>query len=106
MECNMTTPRIFGYVVNLNERGSFYADVRDLDDKTLYEVKSNDEDGEIFEVESGFMKHAQDIKGLLEHLIDVGVLQKGDYLVEGRHFDKLQGKYERGELNNDEDLEP
>lgn len=34
---------IFGYFVNLDERGEFYADVRDEAGKTVYEIRSEDE---------------------------------------------------------------
>jgi hypothetical protein len=43
---------IYGYYINLNERGYFSADVRDINGKTVYEVKNEDEELED-EVEFG-----------------------------------------------------
>ena len=96
--------KIYGYVINLNERGEFYADVRDFDDNTIYEVRS-DEDGEIVEVEFGYMKHSKDIAGLKEHLVGMNLMSKNDHLVEERHFFSLQAKHDNEELEAD-DLAP
>ena len=67
---------LYAYSVNLDERGSFYADVRDIfTDKTVYEVRSDDDrDGEIPEVTDGFMRHKTDMDGLCSTLIDRGVI--------------------------------
>lgn len=52
------------YVVNKDERGEFYADVRDmLNEETMFEVVS-DKNGEIDLVRDGFMKHRNDTEGL------------------------------------------
>ena len=84
---------LYAYSVNLDERGDFYADVRDpVTDKTVYQVRSDegepvfDEDGEdigsgyargeIPEIVDGFMRHARDIDGLLQHLVQVGVVER------------------------------
>jgi hypothetical protein len=40
---------IFGYYVNLDERGEFYADVRDENDKTIYEIRNEEEEPEGFD---------------------------------------------------------
>lgn len=55
---------LFGYYINKDERGEFSADVRDLDDKTVFELQSDDETGEVWAVEDGFMKDTGDIAGL------------------------------------------
>jgi|CEGC01.1.fsa_nt_gi hypothetical protein len=70
----------YGYFVNLDERGEFYADVRSEDSKTLYEVRS-DEDGEIWQIEFGFMADPHDVSGLFEMLVQNGVLSKDDELL-------------------------
>lgn len=52
----------FTYHVNLDERGQFYADVRDFEENTVYEIHGFD----IFE--HGFMRHKEDIDGLANYL--------------------------------------
>jgi len=63
------------YYINLDERGSFFADVRrDKDDCTVYEIHG----GSIFE--DGFMDDKHDIDGLRGYLLDLGILTAGDTL--------------------------
>lgn len=62
------------YYINLNERGEFYADVRNPDDKTVYEIHGFS----IFE--DGFMSHDSDIDGLYSYLQDIGVIGENDSL--------------------------
>jgi hypothetical protein len=66
----------YTYHVNLDERGIFFADVRDENDATVYELHSDD-DGYIWEVEDGFMRHAQDLAGLTDYLISMEVIPPG-----------------------------
>jgi len=75
--------RVFDYHVNLNERGSFYADVRDeITGKTIYEVKEGNEleDGETSLVEDGFMKHNLDTVGLADYLRSLKIIGKNDVI--------------------------
>lgn len=58
----------FQYFVNLDERGEFFADVRDADGNTVYEIHGFD----IFE--DGYMEHAKDLRGLHETLIEWGII--------------------------------
>jgi hypothetical protein len=73
------------YHINFDERGSFYADVRNSKEETVFEIKAGDELGEdetsIFE--DGFMKHKQDLNGLANYLVDLGVIAKGDRIYRG-----------------------
>ena len=64
----------YTYHINLNERGCFYADVRDADGKTVFEVKGGDElpEGESSLVEDGFMRHLTDVDGLAEYMRSLG----------------------------------
>lgn len=73
------------YHINLDERGSFYADVRDGNDKTVFEIKAGDElaEDETSIFEDGFMKNKHDINGLAHYLIDLGVIAKGDGIYRG-----------------------
>ena len=67
----------YKYFINLDERGEFYADVRDPDGNTVYEIHGF----EIFE--EGFMKHKHDLGNLEEHLYMLGFMPKGSTLVHG-----------------------
>lgn len=58
---------LYGYYVNLDERGEFYADLRDASGTTVYELRS-EEDGSLAPVEDGYMKHRKDMHGLEEML--------------------------------------
>src|SRR5688572_28823338 len=77
--------RILKYHVNLNERGSFYADVRDENDATLYEVRAGDELGEDETdlVEDGFMRDLMDTRGLTEYLQSLGIIGATDHIIIG-----------------------
>lgn len=68
----------FYYHINLDERGEFYADVRDENDKTVFEIKYDPNDPD-FEEDPDFfinmgMKHTEDIKGLEEHLKELDII--------------------------------
>lgn len=63
----------YDYYINLNERGDFYADVRNpVTDATVYEIRGF----EIFE--DGFMDSVKDMTGLTCYLIDLDVLKGND----------------------------
>ncbi len=65
---------IFGYYIDLDERGDFYADVRDQAGKTIYEIRidGGDDDAGSNLFEDGFMSNKNDIAGLERHLRDMG----------------------------------
>lgn len=81
----LDNPNKFTYHINLNERGSFYADVRDPDGKTVYEIKAGDElpedETDIFE--NGFMDNTKDLVGLRDYLVELGILTDDSELVDG-----------------------
>jgi len=62
------------YHINLNERGSFRADVRNEDGKTVLEVLGGNELGEDESslVDDGYMKHFKDVDGLAEYMRSMG----------------------------------
>jgi hypothetical protein len=62
--------RLYGLFINLDERGEFFADVRDTKGNTVYEIHGFD----IFE--DGFMQHKHDVEGLTEYLQQLGVILK------------------------------
>lgn len=89
----------FGYYINLDERGEFYADVRNHEGKTVYEIhagpSSSEEDDEsstsnIFE--DGFMKDKNDISGLQNYLQSVGIIPADGALMTMTHFEELESQ--------------
>jgi len=66
------------YYINLDERGEFFADVRDIEGQTVMEIHGFD----IFE--DGFMRHKDDLDGLLEYMIDMGIAPEYATLEEGQ----------------------
>lgn len=64
----------YRYYINLDERGEFYADVRNESEKTVFEIHGFD----IFK--DGWMRHKNDIAGLGAYLLDLGVVTAQDTL--------------------------
>jgi hypothetical protein len=68
----VTTPQELDhrYHINLDERGSFYADVRNSEGKTIYEIRAGNElpDGDTSIFDDGFMRDKHDLAGLLDYL--------------------------------------
>lgn len=75
----------YEYWINLDERGEFFADVRDADGKTILETHSN-LDGEIDLVTDGYMRHGRDLAGLREYLVDVMGLDVGRVVLRDSHI--------------------
>lgn len=65
----------YGYFINLDERGCFYADVRDPSNRTVFEI----EGFTIFE--DGWMRHRSDLEGLRAYLVHLGRMPLGVSLV-------------------------
>ena len=66
---------IYTYHINLDERGEFYADVRDHAENTIYEIRGFD----IFE--DGYMSDKSDLNGLRSMLVDFGMMNNHDNIV-------------------------
>lgn len=73
----------YGYYVNLDERGEFYADVRNPDGASVFEIHGF----EIFD--DGFMKDKGDIAGLQEYLADLQVIGASDKVYSMSEFEEL-----------------
>lgn len=78
--------KAYGYYVNLDERGSFYADVRGIDGKTILEVRAEGRDPDL--VEDGFMSDRHDASGLEEHLRDLQVIGENDRILPSVEFER------------------
>jgi hypothetical protein len=72
---------IYTYNINLAERGEFYADIRDENEKTVFEIRTDIDTGEIPEIDCGFMRDTNDICGLKEFLQSIGILSQFDKLI-------------------------
>ena len=74
---------ILEYHINLDERGSFRADVRTPKGKTVFEVLAGDEiaEDETSIFEDGFMSDKSDVSGLLDYLQDLGIAKANDSLI-------------------------
>lgn len=76
-------PAIYAYHINLDERGTFYADVRNSSGKTVFEIKIDGSDGDESNIfEDGFMKHKHDMAGLKEYLVSLGIMGPKTRLVD------------------------
>lgn len=74
------------YRINLNERGEFRADVyREDTNQTVFEINAGDSlaDGESSIFDDGYMRHENDIAGLNEYLVSVGIMRSCDRLFDG-----------------------
>lgn len=75
--------KTFKYCIDLDERGSFRASVRDEDGKVHFSVLGGNEieEGESSLVDDGYMRHFKDIKGLESYLKDMNIISQDDRLV-------------------------
>jgi len=74
----------FEYFINLDERGMFYADVRNNAGKTVFEIEINmDIDNENTIFKDGFMKNQNDLVGLKEYLVSLGIMKPDQRLIKG-----------------------
>ncbi|MGX9960583.1 hypothetical protein ACW0US_17695 [Xanthomonas euvesicatoria] len=82
--------QLFGYYINLEERGSFLADVRNQDGETVFEVRAGDElgDGETSIFDDGYMRDKDDLSGLSGYLVELGIIQAEDKLLAMDDFER------------------
>lgn len=83
---------LYGYYINLDERGDFNADVRNTDGETVFEIRAgrslDEDESSIFE--DGFMQHKEDLSGLTEYLRSLGVIaQEATVLTESEFEQRL-----------------
>lgn len=90
----------FGYFIDIDERGSFRADVRDETGKTVFEVLAGNELGEDESslVDDGFMSHTSDIDGLQTYLQSMGVMSSSDTLLSMADFEKAELESSQNEV--------
>lgn len=69
-------------VIDLDERGSFRAHVEDQKGETVFELSNEGEDGwpdegGLWLVEAGYMKHCRHSDGLHDYLIEMRIAKPG-----------------------------
>jgi len=74
---------IYGYYVNLDERGEFKADVRDTQGKTVFRIDGYDL------IEDGFMRRTTDTQGLTEYLVSVGIIDCDAEIIPMHEFEAM-----------------
>jgi hypothetical protein len=73
-ECEKKT-EAYGYYVNFDRPGNFFADVRNTLGKTIFEIH----DTEI--IDCGLMRHKRDINGLRQVLVARGLMDRRQMLL-------------------------
>lgn len=76
---------LLGYYINLDERGDFYADIRNEDEQTIFEIRN--EDDEISLIVNGFMSHKEDLDGLQDYLKEIGLIDGSAELLSAKDFE-------------------
>lgn len=86
---SLSTAALFGYFVDLDERGSFFADVRNSQGQTVFEVRAGDSLGEDESslIDDGFMRGNRDLDGLSSYLRDMGVIPAGASVMSMQEFE-------------------
>lgn len=92
---------LYGYFVDLDERGSFQADVRDKDGNTVYEVRGGDElaEDDASLVEMGYMSNFHDTEGLQGYLLEIGLISADAKLMPSEDFEKAVDQLHEGFTN-------
>ncbi|MDD2609445.1 MAG: hypothetical protein PHX60_07060 [Giesbergeria sp.] len=85
----MSIDLLYGYYTNLDERGMFYADVRDSSGTTVFEIRVGDnllDENSDFEDYS--MKNKQDVSGLEKFLKDCQIIKSTGMLLNFSEFER------------------
>jgi hypothetical protein len=75
------------YFINLDERGEFYADVRDDEENTIIEfgdairAETSNMHSMPELIQEGYVKHGTDLKSIEKYLKDLGLFRSNDTLV-------------------------
>jgi hypothetical protein len=77
--------KTYQYYINLDERGSFYADIRDENGNSVFDIKAGNvlDSYETSVFQDGFMKDKNDLQGLKNYLVLMGIMKKEDSLIKG-----------------------
>ncbi|MBB3923722.1 hypothetical protein [Xanthomonas arboricola] len=85
--------QLFGYYIDLNERGSFIADVRNQKGEAVFEIRAGNElgDGEASIFDDGYMRDKDDLSGLSSYLVELGIIEAEDKLLAMEEFERALG---------------
>ncbi len=72
--------KMYWYCIDLDERGQFQAHVQGRNNDDIFSIDDIDDLQNI--IDDGFMKNKDDVDGLQNHLIDMGILKTGDILTD------------------------
>ena len=79
--------RVFGWVIDLDERGSFRAHVEDAGGSAVFRCSNEEsEDGDLWLLVDGFMRNTDDTDGLSRYLRSVGLIGPMDVVWPSRRF--------------------
>lgn len=78
---------IYGYCVNLEERGEFFADLRNAQCESIWEIRVGP-DEDIEDVSGGYMLYGRDVAGLERWLKDLKVIEPGAVVMPMMRFEE------------------
>ena len=85
----MSIDLLYGYYINLDERGMFYADVRDSSAATVFEIRLGDN---LLDEDSDFedygMRNKEDISGLEKFLKECQIIKTTGALLNFFEFER------------------
>ena len=91
-------PEVYLYIIDLDERGTFRAHVDNLETgETVFEINTDEDEGENWMIDAGYMKNNNDLGGLEAYLIEMDIIPSGSILTDSES--------EAEELLNDEESE-
>jgi len=75
--------QVLSFVIDLNERGVFKARVENQNGTTVCQINTeDDEEGQNWLVDAGYMRHNRDMAGLLDYLQEMGIAKSNSTLVD------------------------
>lgn len=78
----------YGYYINLDERGEFSADVRNLESESILAIRSTEEG--LWTVNLGFMRHGKDIDGLQAYMREMDLIEKDATVLPMADFERYK----------------
>jgi hypothetical protein len=84
----ISTDLLYGYYINLDERGCFYADVRNHQGTTVFEIKTGGDLLDDLDFDDYNMKHKNDIQGLEKFLKECQIIKPTGHLLKSCNFEQ------------------
>lgn len=91
----MSAYQLHGYYINLDERGEFYADVRDQSGETVFEFRMGPDCEDSNPIEDGYMRHKEDVRGLTDYLRDLGIIPPRAVVLSMPEFESVLDEIKR-----------